>query len=99
MIAAHPDADHIGGLDEVLKAYKVEAVYAPKVSHTTKAYKDFLTAVKIKLSIKGVTAKFIGPVKSYGNIDLNNWGAVLHVAYGKNHFCLLAMLRQKQKMI
>ena len=101
MIATHPDADHIGGLDEVLKSYKVESVYAPKVSHTTKAYKDFLTAVKnnknkklkiktatkgVKLSIKGVTAKFVGPVKSYSKSDLNNWSAVLHVNYGKKSF-------------
>jgi competence protein ComEC len=28
MISTHPDADHVGGLDEVLAAYKVEAVYA-----------------------------------------------------------------------
>jgi competence protein ComEC len=56
MISTHPDADHVGGLDEVLASYKVEAVYAPKVSHTTQAYKDFLSAVKReKLTIK--TAK------------------------------------------
>ncbi|AOZ94906.1 hypothetical protein LPB68_21845 (plasmid) [Paenibacillus crassostreae] len=35
MIATHPDADHVGGLDDVLKAVDVKSVYAPKVSHTT----------------------------------------------------------------
>ena len=35
MISTHPDADHIGGLDEVLEAYKVESIYAPKVSHNS----------------------------------------------------------------
>lgn len=98
MIATHPDADHLGGLDEVLKAYKVESVYAPKVAHTTQAYKDFLQAVKnekltikttkagVNLTIKGVTAKFVGPVKEYAKSDLNNWSAVLHVTYNKNKF-------------
>ncbi|RLL46616.1 MBL fold metallo-hydrolase [Oceanobacillus piezotolerans] len=98
MIATHPDADHIGGLDEVLKAYKVESVYAPKVSHTTQAYKNFLQAVKnekltiktakadVKLPLKYVTAKFVGPVKNYNKSDLNNWSAVLHVTYNKNKF-------------
>ncbi len=98
LISTHPDADHLGGLDEVLKAYKVESVYAPKVSHTTQAYKNFLQAVKnekltiktakagVKLSVKGVTAKFVGPVKDYGKSDLNNWSAVLHVTYNKNKF-------------
>lgn len=39
-----------GGLDTVLKSYKVESVYAPKVSHTTDTFKDFLTAVKAENS-------------------------------------------------
>jgi competence protein ComEC len=98
MIATHPDADHIGGLDEVLKAFPVKNVYAPKVSHTTQAYKDFLTAVKNKklmiktakadvtLSIKGVIAKFVGPVKAYSTSDTNDWSAVLKITYGKNSF-------------
>jgi competence protein ComEC len=98
MIATHPDVDHIGGLDEVLKAYKVKSVYAPKVSHTTQAYKDFLNAVKreglkiktaqanISLPIKGVTAKFIGPVKTYSKNDLNDWSVVLRLTYEKNTF-------------
>ena len=98
MIASHPDADHIGALDEVLKAYKVESVYAPKVSHTTDAYKNFLKAVKaekltiktakagVKLPLKTGTAKFVGPVRDYGKTDLNNWSAVLHITYNKNKF-------------
>ncbi len=48
MIATHPDADHVGGLDEVLYAMNVKNVYAPKVSHTTQTFKDFLTAVANK---------------------------------------------------
>jgi competence protein ComEC len=100
MIATHPDADHIGGLDEVLKAYKVESIYAPKVSHTTQAYKDFLTAVKsekvtiktakmdvvIPFKDKNIKAKFIGPVKEYKKTDLNNWSGVLHITYDKTNF-------------
>ncbi|WP_214891373.1 ComEC/Rec2 family competence protein [Exiguobacterium sp. s142] len=98
LISTHPDADHIGGLDEILDAYRVENVYAPKVKHTTQAYKDFLQAVKregktiktaqmgVSLPIKGVSAKFVGPVKSYSDSDLNNWSAVLHVTYKKNTF-------------
>ena len=100
MIATHPDADHIGGLDEVLDAFKVKSVYAPKVSHTTKAYKDFLSAVKrekvkIKTAKMGVTLpindksikmKFLAPTKSYAKSDLNNWSAVLHLKHNKNTF-------------
>ena len=100
MIATHPDADHIGGLDEVLDAFVVKNIYAPKVSHTTKAYKDFLKAVKrekvkIKTAKMGVTLpvgdksikmEFLAPVKSYAESDLNNWSAVLHLKHNKNTF-------------
>lgn len=97
MIATHPDADHIGGLDEVLEAMPVKAVYAPKVAHTTGTYKDFLLAVKnakltiktakagVKLDLPGVAAEFAAPVKEYGD-DLNDWSAVLRISYGKTAF-------------
>jgi competence protein ComEC len=97
MISSHPDADHIGGLDEVLEAFKVESVYAPKVSHTTQAYEDFLLAVKnegltikeaktgVALNVQGVTAKFVAPFRQYGT-DLNDWSAVLHWTYNQNSF-------------
>ncbi|SFE90514.1 Metal-dependent hydrolase, beta-lactamase superfamily II [Bacillus sp. OV194] len=98
MIATHPDADHIGGLDEVLKAFKVKAVYAPKVSHTSIAYKEFLAAVKreglkiktatkgVKVPLKGASATFIAPVKTYSKSDLNDWSAVLRLVHGKKSF-------------
>jgi competence protein ComEC len=111
MIATHPDADHIGGLDEVLDAFVVKNVYAPKVSHTTKAYKDFLLAVKrekvkIKTAKMGVTLpvgdkliamKFLAPVKSYANSDLNNWSAVLHLKYNKNTFLFTGDVETKSE--
>lgn len=104
LISTHPDADHVGGLDEVINAFKIENVYAPKVSHTTQAYKDFLLAVKNKkltiktakvgvtlpLSDKSIKAKFVAPVKDYNKSDLNNWSAVLHVNYNKNNFLYMA---------
>ncbi|WP_232695505.1 ComEC/Rec2 family competence protein [Brevibacillus daliensis] len=101
LIATHPDADHIGGLAEVLAAYDVEAVYAPKVSHTTDTYKNFLLAVKaegvtikavkagMKLPLQDVTAQFLGPVGDYGK-DLNAWSAVLHVTHGETSFIFTA---------
>jgi len=60
LIATHPDADHIGGLDDVLKAFEVENVYAPDVSHTTKTYSDFVLEVRnegtyIKTTKAGMT--------------------------------------------
>ncbi|MEQ7049060.1 ComEC/Rec2 family competence protein [Paenibacillaceae sp. P-4] len=92
VIATHPDADHIGGLDTVLNAIPAKSVYAPRVSHTTKTYEDFLLAVKkqklkiksakagVVLPLDGVQAEFLAPVGDYGK-DLNAWSAVLKVTY------------------
>jgi len=97
IIATHPDADHIGGLDTVIDAIPTKSVYAPRVSHTTNTYKDFLLAVKnsglkiktakagLTLPLEGVTAEFIAPVADYGK-DLNAWSAVLRVQYGNTSF-------------
>lgn len=98
MIASHSDADNIGGLPEVMNSIKVKSLYAPQNSNTTAAYKNFVNTAKnkkltiknakagVKLPIKGVTAQFVGPVKTYGKTDRNNWSAVLHVTYKKNTF-------------
>lgn len=108
MIATHPDSDHIGGLDTVLGSFKVKAVYAPKVAHTTDTFKDFLLAVKkegltikeakagLTLSLTGVTAKFLGPVKNYGD-DLNEWSAVLHLTYGTTRFLFTGDAEKKSE--
>ena len=100
VVSTHPDADHIGGLAYVINNMTVKKVYAPKVSHTTQAYKDFLTAVK-KKKLKITTAKtgveiytkatnislkFLAPVRNYAKSDLNNWSAVLLLKHGNKSF-------------
>lgn len=97
VIATHPDADHIGGLDTVIDAIPTMSVYAPRVSHTTQTYKDFLLAVKnrglkiksaragLSIPLDGVTAEFVAPVSEYGK-ELNAWSAVLKVTYKDTSF-------------
>ncbi|MFJ8262739.1 ComEC/Rec2 family competence protein [Rummeliibacillus sp. NPDC094406] len=100
VVSTHPDADHVGGLAEVINSLNVKSVYAPKVTHTTQAYKNFLTAVKkeglkIKVAKKGVeiptkakniTLKFLAPVKEYTKSDLNDWSGVLQLTHSKKKF-------------
>lgn len=100
VVSTHPDADHVGGLSEVFSKLTVKSVYAPRVTHTTQAYKNFLTAVKkeglkIKPAQKDVTIpskdksvklRFLGPVKTYSKSDLNNWSAVLQLTHNKKKF-------------
>lgn len=48
LILTHPDADHIGGADEVLEAFDVEHVLMPDVANDTKAYADVLEQIEKK---------------------------------------------------
>lgn len=97
VIGTHPHEDHIGGLDAVIKSFKVDKVYLPKAVHTSDTFKDVLKAVsdrglKVTTAVKGVsiplsgmTAEFLGPVSSeYDN--LNNYSAVLKLTYGETSF-------------
>lgn len=100
VISTHPDADHVGGLADVINHFPVKSVYAPRVTHTTQAYQAFLAAVKaqnlkIKVAKQGVTIPskaegveltFIGPTKEYSTSDLNDWSAVLKMTHGEKKF-------------
>lgn len=46
MIATHPHLDHVGGLTQVLEAFKVEAIIDSGISSTFKIYQDYLNAAK-----------------------------------------------------
>lgn len=46
MIATHPDADHIGGLDVVLDNFEVQYIIDCGKEHTSKTYKDYILAAK-----------------------------------------------------
>lgn len=46
VIATHPDADHIGGLDDVLNAYDVGEVIDSGRSTSSATYRDYITAAQ-----------------------------------------------------
>lgn len=98
VIGTHPHADHIGGLDSVIRNFEIGEIYMPKVAHTTKTFEDVLLAVKEK-GLKIMTAKagvtlglddrmqieMMGPVSdSYSN--LNDYSAVIRLKYGTMTF-------------
>ena len=97
MINTHPDADHCGGLTQVLKDFVVEEVWMSKnTSKTTTAYKNFVSAI----SSEGLTAKKPnkGTVFTYEYLtltviysesvsgDTNNSSIVVMVEYGNFRF-------------
>ena len=46
LVRTHPEADHIGGLIEVLRRFKVKSVWLDGQLHTTRTYDDFLSAIE-----------------------------------------------------
>lgn len=48
VIATHPDADHIGGLDAVINSIPVKNVYVSNGDANTKTYSDFINAMANK---------------------------------------------------
>ena len=99
LVATHPDADHIGGLDSVINMVTVGSVWAPEVNSSTQTYTRFLTAVANKgLSIEPCYAgRQIAAGDNY-SIDLlwpqqgttysedNAYSAIIKVTYGENTF-------------
>ncbi len=96
LVGTHPHEDHIGGLDDIIKAFDIGSVYMPKVSATSKTYEDVLSAIKSK-GLKVNTAKAGAEIKLGGESalsiemiapngaeydSLNDYSAAIKLTYG-----------------
>lgn len=96
VIATHPDEDHIGNMDLVIKNYNIENFYAPKATSNTKAFESMVLELKSKdLKIKplkaGSTITFHEDIRlevlapnSDKYEDSNNYSPIIKLTYGKN---------------
>jgi len=100
VVATHPHADHIGGMAQIIREYKIGRIYMPYASNNTATFQDLLLAINEK-GLKVSTAKagirvdldpalnvvFLAPNSDvYG--DLNNYSAVMKITYKRNSFIL-----------
>lgn len=102
MVATHPHADHIGGLDEILDNFSVKTLYMPQISEndmpTTRVYENFITAIS-KNGCDVIRAKSDVQIYSDDNLcveclapygtdygNLNNYSAVIKITYGNTSF-------------
>ncbi|MCP4809112.1 MAG: MBL fold metallo-hydrolase [Proteobacteria bacterium] len=46
VVASHPHADHIGGMQEVVEAFDIELYIDSGLEHTTKTYRELMLAVE-----------------------------------------------------
>lgn len=104
IIETHPDADHIGGLIDVLNVYQVDAILATKMqsdSQTFKKLEDLILENKIEkieakkdVAIKfadGAVAEVLYPFESVTDVygsDTNMYSVVVKLTAGENKFLL-----------
>lgn len=99
LVATHPDADHIGGLADIISNYQVASVWAPEVNSPTKTYTNFLTAIANKgLGIEpcyagrqiaageGYSIDLLWPQRGASYSADNDCSAIVRVTYGSNTF-------------
>lgn len=98
LIATHPHADHIGGMDLVVKEFDIGKVIMPNKAHTTKTFERLLLEIQEKglkitnpkvgdvLNIGDSSFTILSPGKDYNN--LNNHSVVGRLEYSNNSFML-----------
>jgi competence protein ComEC len=99
VIGTHPHSDHIGGLDTVIKAFPVDKVILPSVTHTTNTFEDVLDAItdkNLKLTKAQAGDQYSLGLANFTIIspdsntyeDLNNYSVVIRLTYGDTSFLL-----------
>lgn len=98
LVASHPHADHIGGMQAVVEAFAIGQIYMPRCTSTTQTYENLLLAIqskgkKIKTAKAGVNILTDGGLQldivaptldSYK--ETNDYSAVIRLRYGNKSF-------------
>jgi competence protein ComEC len=102
VVATHPHHDHIGSLDDVIRAFPVSVVYMPNLPYDTKYYHDLFrvisekqipvdrakAGVEFKLGFS-VKVEMLAPKAAYYK-HINDYSAVIKIKHGKKKFLLMA---------
>lgn len=100
VIGTHVHEDHIGGMDDVVKALDVSKIYFPKNTSTTATFTSFVNAAANKnlkftvgkmgenFSFGEAKASILSPISdTYSNA--NNYSIVLKMVYGQTSFLFM----------
>ena len=99
VIATHPHEDHIGGMDNVIKAFNIGTFIMPEKETTTKTFEDMLDALVSKnlsatapevgktYQLGDASFTILSPNKDYGS-DLNNWSVGIKLINGNTSFVM-----------
>ena len=107
VIATHPDADHIGGLPEVLARYDIDYVFDSASASDTGVYKEWTSSVEKEnarythvfrgtriLLGENVRLDILYPFPGQISEDANNMSVVAKLIYGKTCFILTGDLER-----
>jgi competence protein ComEC len=97
LVGTHPDKDHIGGIDTVIKKLKIRKFFMPDVTEKSNEYEDVVDEAKdngLMISVPFAGQKFmlgeaectvLAPLGSQYD-DINNYSIVIRMRYGANSF-------------
>ncbi len=97
MVATHPDADHIGGLDDILDIFDVEHIWLNGDTASTQTYIDFMSKVNAEgaqvhqaqrgdqISLGTLTFNVLHPTLPLDS-DKNENSIVLELSFGQVDF-------------
>jgi len=99
VIATHPDADHVGGLNDVFDRYKISLFMEPGVDTDTNVYLELKRKIASTTLIEarrgmvvelgaGVNLEIIFPVGDVTNWETNDASIVARLVYGETEFLL-----------
>lgn len=84
MVSTHPHADHIGGLDDVLRAFKVNQVLDAGISYSSSTFEEYLELIMKKkipfdtpetareYKLDGILFKVLGPKRVHDETNDNS---------------------------
>lgn len=101
IVITNPDADHIGGLTDILKNYKVDYVFEPGTQNSSKTYKNLkalISSEKIpQLLVRkgmqidlggGAAIEILFPDREVKNWSTNDGSIVARLTYGQTAIML-----------
>ncbi len=108
VINTHPHEDHLGALDQIVRAYPVGQAFLSPKTHTTRHYEQLLDAlddcnVPVSIPEPGDTLAFGGstitflspePDADFGE-EINNWSIVFLLEYGRHRFLFMGDAESK----
>ena len=102
VVGTHPHEDHIGGIDNILKEFKVTKLFMPDVTTNTTTFESVLdiakdkglnvTIPKINSTYKLGEAKFKFLYSGNNKEDLNSCSIIVKLYFGKKSFLFMADL-------